>query len=66
MSIDSKWTAFGRLIPSTVHTKKGSVVNEKLYTYPYAAAYRLNHKGEDGFKLVGAQVASRMAEDTLG
>ena len=66
MSIDSKWTAFERLIPSTVHTKKGSVVNEKLYTYLYAAVYRLNHKGEDGFKLVGAQVASRMAEDTLG
>ena len=66
MSIDSKWTAFERLIPSNVHTKHGRVVNEKLYTYLYAALYRLNHKGEDGFKLVGAQVASKMAKDALG
>ena len=58
MSIDSKWTAFERLIPSALHTKKGRVVNEKLYTYLYAAVYRLNHKDEDGFKLICGRFAS--------
>ena len=49
-----------------MHTKKGSFVNDKLYTYLYAAAYRLNHKGEDGFKLVGERMASKVAEALSG
>ena len=60
MSVDSKWTAFERLIPSNLNTKKGSVVNSKLYTYLHAAVYRLNHKGEDGFNLIGERVASKL------
>ena len=62
MSIDSKWTAFERLIPSSLSTKKGRVVNENLHTYLYAAPYRWNHKGEGGFKLLGARIASKMVE----
>ena len=66
MSIDSKWTAFERLIPSNLNTKTGRVVNENLYTYLYAALYRLNHKGGDGFKLLGARIALKMVEAAKG
>ena len=66
MSIDSKWTAFERLIPSNPNTKTGRVVNENLCTYLYAALYRLNHKGEDGFKLLGARIALKMVEAAKG
>ena len=59
--IDSTWNALDKFVAPNIPTKKDHAVNDRLLTYLWAGLFRMNHREENGFELLG----EAFKEDTI-